>query len=817
MEKMTNSIPPLMKFLVPKPIPSDMTPYGSVVNRMSTLTLNENLKKRRKVRRGLRVRKNKDEHCDSMPDIDSNCTDSFNFKIRAVPNHCFGKVFRIKHFGCRHIHNSFNQTCLDQMPSVQNATPSTSRAKSVVSNQNGILTPTISNLHPDSVPLQSNTKNAGARIFRSSPIKKKPRKVKQYPVHWTSTQVQKGFVDGSLIEGYIRINQKNYTYAYVSGKDQSLPDYHLPTVNDRNRALDGDYVAIKLKPQKEWSEKQKTATVVAILEKVHSRVAIGQLIPPIGESVAVFVPRDKRIPKIKVCLKDVLHTGGANEMYKAKITSWIDINCAHGELLEYLGTSGILNTELDAILAENNLDIKEFSPDYMKYTMHMTDISLHDIDNRVNLINECIFTIDPLTARDLDDAVSCKELPNGNLEIGVHISDVSFHLPENTPLDVEIRKKATSIYFVNNVFHMLPQELCEHCSLLPGVNKRAFSVIWQMSKNAEIIEQHFCRTVINSCVQLSYEHAQMMIENPDKIFNSEELPHIHGGFTCRDLSSVVNSLQQIALILRKKRFDAGALRLDQTKLLFHLDRTSGEPLEVFTYENKDAHRLIEEFMLLANISVAEKLKNEFPTLAFLRCHDPPKENMLFDLQKNLKPYGLNIDISSSKALQDSIWNASEKLGPPQMAVLYHLLAKPMNRARYICAANPNSLGDYSHYALHVPTYTHFTSPIRRYADIMVHRLLSVSLGYSLMPKWTVNTVAAIAENCNRQKQNAKQAGDTSSDLYFAHYVEKHQPFIRTAVVFVVRNRSFDILVHSTGSIIRIQDKLSSVEKLGRMK
>uniref|UniRef100_A0A1Y1MUI4 RNB domain-containing protein n=3 Tax=Photinus pyralis TaxID=7054 RepID=A0A1Y1MUI4_PHOPY len=728
-----------------------------------------------------------------------------DFKITAVYSQKSGRVCRIKKSGCRHTHASLNLSSSDSSNAIVDSESSinSSRNGSVRSTpskmETGIrpkqnLQPLIPNLQSNAVMRNVNTKKSKA---------KKQKKAKQYTPYLSKREVDEGLKEGLLIQGAIRINQKNSNEAYVGSREQSDNDYLLKNIPDRNRALEGDIVVIKLKPESDWHLKYKTATVVYILEKVHSRMAIGQLTTRDG--LIILIPRDKRLPKMKIAPNNcpVLVVNRMDALVMAKILCWPDIDYAEGAVCEILGLIGDLSSENRAILAEYNVDVTPHPPSLLQCVTCPDLMSHHEQSLRQDFRGECIFTIDPSTARDLDDAVSCTELPNGNFRVGVHISDVAFYLIENTELDIFVRRRATSVYMVDNVYHMLPPELCMRCSLLPGVDKRAFSVVWEMTKTGTIVEEYFARTVINSCAQLAYEHAQLMIENPTRKFQEHELPQIHGGYTYVDLSHKINSLQQIALNLRRRRFDNGALRIDQTKLIFRLDE-SGEPAEFSVYENKEAHRLIEEFMLLANISVATKILHHIPDLAFLRRHDPPKESMLVDLTKRLEPYNIHLDTSSSKGLQTSVLNIGSMFGLPHMAVINHLLTKPMQRARYFCAST--ELGNYSHYALHIPIYTHFTSPIRRYADIMVHRLLAASLGYTPNPTWAVNGVAAVATHCNDQKYAAKSAGDASLDLYLAHYIQNHKPFIRSAIVFHVRERSFDALVPSTGSVIRIKEE-----------
>lgn len=305
-------------------------------------------------------------------------------------------------------------------------------------------------------------------------------------------------------------------------------------------------------------------------------------------------------------------------LFVAKITDWKEVKYALGSIIENLGLKGDLNVESLAILKEFCLDTTPFGDDIKQFLPTSTEIPKKEYAYREDLRSECIFTIDPLTARDLDDAVSCKELSNGNYQIGVHISDASFFLTEDTRLDEIVKNKATTIYMIDSVYHMLPVELCLHCSLLPGQDKLAFSVIWELTPSGEIVNYRIVRTVINSCAQLAYEHAQMMIEDPERKFQDSELPKIHNGFNCNDLVKIVNNLQKIAVCLKEKRRANGSLKIDQVKIGFGLDPLTGEPLQFWVQENKESNRLIEEFMLLANMTVAEWINEAYPDLAFLR-------------------------------------------------------------------------------------------------------------------------------------------------------------------------------------------------------
>ncbi|KAG8286939.1 DIS3-like exonuclease 2 [Homalodisca vitripennis] len=557
--------------------------------------------------------------------------------------------------------------------------------------------------------------------------------------------------------------------------------------------------------------------VVYIKEMFHSRTCIGKLPASVDpcSSYIVFSPRDSRVPRIKISPNDkslppryleepALY---AETLFNTRITAWNDVSFAQGVIIEEVGQSGDLEVETLAILLENNLDpypmnslLNVFFP-RLPYV-----IPKEEIGRRADLRRDCIFTIDPATARDLDDAVSVRRLDSGNLEVGVHISDVSHFLHANTLLDETVCKRATTVYLVQRVYHMLPVELCQLCSLTPGEDKLAFSVFVEMTPNAEVVSHRFARSVIHSCAKLAYEHAQMVIDNPEKTFTSEDFPEIHNGFTAEDCAATVRELYKLSAIMRRRRFDSGALRIDQPKLCFHLDSDTLTPLTSFIYENKESHRLIEEFMLLANMTVAEHIYAAFPRLAFLRHHLPPRPNMMAELQKRMEMYGVNLDITDAGTMHSSMCKYSSQMPEEDPAwswaryvVLNHLCAKPMLRANYFCPSD--ECPEMHHYALNAPCYTHFTSPIRRYADVMVHRLLAASLDIGPKPKYKPLDVKRIAMICNRQKLAAKIAGEQSSLLFLALYLR--EPVESLAAVIDVKDRSLDVIVKDFGVMLRV--------------
>jgi len=356
------------------------------------------------------------------------------------------------------------------------------------------------------------------------------------------------------------------------------------------------------------------------------------------------------------------------------------------ELIQPVGRVGNLDDELKAILFHNGLrDIKPFEQRFIDiYSQPPPPISQEDLRQRKDLRKMCIFTIDPMTARDLDDAVSIEKLGDNEYEIGVHISDVSHFLIEDNELDNIVKERSTSIYLANEVIHMLPQSLCMRCSLLPGQDKFAFSVFWRMNGKGVMLQKkpEFCRTVINSCSQFAYEHAQKIIDNPNERFTENDFPTILNGFNPDDIRNRVLWLHDIASSIRKTRLDNGALTINNAKLRFLLDPITGEPLSFEVEKQREANRLIEEFMLLANQAVARFIHDSFPDIAVLRNHPPPLIKSLKALREKLLALGFELDYSSSKALQESMVRlCNEAPNPVAMnACLSQLLMKPMARA-----------------------------------------------------------------------------------------------------------------------------------------
>nr|XP_034377486.1 DIS3-like exonuclease 2 isoform X2 [Arvicanthis niloticus] len=471
--------------------------------------------------------------------------------------------------------------------------------------------------------------------------------------------------------------------------DKGKEDSGVPVMKDESTPAAQDTRALSEKSL------QKSAKVVYILEKKHSRAATGILKlladknSDLFKKYALFSPSDHRVPRIYVPLKDcpqdfmTRSKDYANTLFICRIIDWKeDCNFALGQLAKSLGQAGEIEPETEGILTEYGVDFSDFPSEVLECLPQSLPWTIppDEVGKRRDLRKDCIFTIDPSTARDLDDALSCRRLTDGTFEVGVHIADVSYFVPEGSFLDKVAAERATSVYLVQKVVPMLPRLLCEElCSLNPMTDKLTFSVIWKLTPEGKILEEWFGRTIIRSCTKLSYDHAQSMIEKPTEKIPKEELPPISPEHSVEEVHQAVLNLHSIAKQLRRQRFVDGALRLDQLKLAFTLDHETGLPQGCHIYEYRDSNKLVEEFMLLANMAVAHKIFRTFPEQALLRRHPPPQTKMLSDLVEFCDQMGLPMDVSSAGALNKSLTKTfgDDKYSLARKEVLTNMYSRPM--------------------------------------------------------------------------------------------------------------------------------------------
>ncbi|XP_036109207.1 DIS3-like exonuclease 2 isoform X1 [Molossus molossus] len=606
--------------------------------------------------------------------------------------------------------------------------------------------------------------------------------------------------------------KKHSVCVHEKGKESA----GAPVTEDESTSMAQDTSAL---PEKSL---QRAAKVVYIVEKKHSRAATGFLKlladknSELFRKYALFSPSDHRVPRIYVPLKDCPQDfvtrpkDYANTLFICRIVDWKeDSNFALGQLTKSLGQAGEIEPETEGILTEYGVDFSDFSSEVLESLPQGLPWTIppEEFSKRRDLRKDCIFTIDPSTARDLDDALSCKPLADGNTyEVGVHIADVSYFVPDGSELDQVAAQRATSVYLVQKVVPMLPRVLCEElCSLNPMTDKLTFSVIWTLTSEGKILSEWFGRTIIRSCTKLSYEHAQSMIESPTEKIPEQELPPISPEHTSAEVHQAVLNLHRIAKELRKQRFLDGALRLDQLKLSFTLDHETGLPQGCHIYEYRDSNKLVEEFMLLANMAVAHKIYRAFPERALLRRHPPPQTKMLNDLVEFCDQMGLPVDFTSSGALNKSLTEifGDDKYSLARKEVLTNMCSRPMQMALYFCSGMLRDREQFRHYALNVPLYTHFTSPIRRFPDVVVHRLLAAALGYRELPDVEPSVLQKQADHCNDRRMASKRVHELSTGLFFAVLVKESGPLESEAMVLGVLNQAFDVLVLRYGVQKRI--------------
>ncbi|KAI7751824.1 hypothetical protein M8C21_020395 [Ambrosia artemisiifolia] len=451
-----------------------------------------------------------------------------------------------------------------------------------------------------------------------------------------------------------------------------------------------------------------------------------------------FISTDPKFPKMMVAVKTLPSSIMKRledcdltlemDLIAAEIVEWseeYDSPLAH--VIHNFGRGGEVESQISAILFQNSVDSSDFPPEVISCIPRVPwRIPEEEFQYRIDLRNLCAFTIDPATASDLDDALSVERLPNGIYRVGVHIADVSYFVPPYTALDEEAEIRSTSVYLKHSKLPMLPPLLSEKIgSLIPGVERLAFSIIWDINPDGEVLDRWIGRTIMQSCCKLSYDHAQDII---DGTLNVEGL-QLHGKFTWSDVVTSVQNLDEISKVLKENRYKDGALSLENPRTDFLFDQ-DGVPYDIFFTRRKKSNLLVEEFMLLANTTAAQVITRAYPSSALLRRHPEPNLSKLRDLESFCSKHGLQLNASTSGELNQSLERIRDELKDD--AVFFHILmnyaTKPMQLATYFCSGDVIDNGnDWSHYALAVPLYTHFTSPLRRYADIIVHRTLAATL------------------------------------------------------------------------------------------
>ena len=512
-------------------------------------------------------------------------------------------------------------------------------------------------------------------------------------------------------EGTVSLSRDGFGFVKAEGlKD----DVFIP-MRKLHFALNGDFVKIAVSKRRIQSGLKGRSLEGEVVKIIHrsTKPHIGVLVVR-GRQVWAIVESKNMPYDIRIDVQDpaeLPEIGGQKAAHGMKVavlvTDWPKRSAEPlGRIVDVLGMPGENDTEMHAILAEYQLPYR-FEPEVEKAADQISDaITQKDLAGRRDFRGVTTFTIDPTDAKDFDDALSYRKLENGNVEVGVHIADVTHYVTPGSVIDKEAFARGTSVYLVDRTIPMLPENLSNKlCSLRPHEDKLTFSAVFELNAKAKVIGQWFGRTVINSDYRFDYEQAQQIIETKEGPLAEEML-----------------ALHELATILRRQRFEKGAISFERPEMKVLVDET-GKPVDVIQKESKESNWLIEEFMLLANRCVAEyatkKCKAKNPTFVY-RIHENPDPEKIDGLRNFAKLFGHQLGDTSNPSAAAGALNAlmKEAKGKPEENALQLLALRSMARARY-------STDNVGHYGLAFQYYTHFTSPIRRYPDMMVHRLLAM--------------------------------------------------------------------------------------------
>ena len=676
-----------------------------------------------------------------------------------------------------------------------------------------------------------------------------------YADYFSMSKMNTGIRAGTLHQGIFNVSPYNYLEGsvHVPAFDKSLL---ILGRENSNRAVQGDIVVVEVLPKLQWkspstkiieedtlnrnenadaeeseavvteqekralqeevrktqgksmeSRPQPTARVVGVIKR-NWRQYVGHIDSSSSaaakqgrkQQTVFLIPMDKRIPKIRV------RTRQADELMGKRVLVTIDAwdqesRYPVGHFVRSLGDLESKGTETEALLLEYDVQYRPFPKavlDCLPVEGHDWKVPVSTDDpgwqGRRDLRNLLVCSIDPVGCQDIDDALHARPLPNGNFEVGVHIADVSHFVKPNNAMDSEASIRGTTVYLVDKRIDMLPMLLgTDLCSLKPYVERYAFSTIWEITPNTDIVGSAFTKSVIRSREAFSYEQAQLRIDD----LSQKD-----------DLTKGMRILLMLSKKLRQKRMDAGALNLASPEVRVQTESETSDPIDVKTKELLDTNSLVEEFMLLANISVASKIYEAFPQTALLRRHAPPPKTNFEELSNQLKvKRGLELKTESSKTLADSLDTCVDPNNPFFNTLVRIMATRCMMSAEYFCSGT-QAYPEFRHYGLASEIYTHFTSPIRRYADLVAHRQLAAAIQYepihaSLRSK---GKLEGVCKNINVRHRNAQMAGRASTEYYVGQAL-KGRVIEEEGFVMKVFSNGFVVFVPRFGieGLIRLRD------------
>merc|ERR1712223_348562 len=638
-----------------------------------------------------------------------------------------------------------------------------------------------------------------------------------FPEHLSPAQINSGIKTGNLHQGIFYLSRTNFQEGTVNCEGFEKPVL-IQGLEQLNRAVDGDVVAFQLLDKAKW-----TASAEVVLEDKgydpgdtldHDKEIIEQAIKakdiqPTGRIVGIirrkwrqycgmlqenpsgtnatkhiFVPAEKKIPKIRI------ETRQAAKLKGQRIIVAPDAWPRHsrypvGHFIRCLGPIGDKATENQVLLLEHDIPHSPFSEAVLDCLPELPwTITSEDVEKRVDLRKVAICSVDPPGCTDIDDALHCITLPNGNFQVGVHIADVSHFIRPGTAIDQEAANRSTTVYLTDRRIDMVPELLSSNlCSLRGNVERFAFSCIWEMNDQAEIITTKFHKSIIKSQSAMTYEQAQNKIDDPND--NDQ-------------LAIGLRNLLKLSKILKAKRIANGALLLASSEIRFSVDSETADPIDVEVKQMRETNSMVEEFMLAANISAATKIFQEFPDCAMLRRHPEPPVSNFENLVKAGKQQGFEIKVDTGKNLADTLNSAVDPSNSFLNTMLRMIATRCMMQAVYMASGSVEE-AEFKHYGLAVPIYTHFTSPIRRYADVIVHRLLAVAVGADITYPELLDKkkTQEIANNINYRHRMAQYASRASVNLH-THIFFRNKKTMEEGYILFIRQNAFQVLIPKYG-------------------
>ena len=577
--------------------------------------------------------------------------------------------------------------------------------------------------------------------------------------------------------------------------DESNEDVKIP-INKTKNALNGDEVEFYINNRKRNGK--STGEIIEVIKRFKLEY-VGVI--NLNKNFAFVIPDDSKIHVDIYVPEGCIKQAKNGDKVLVKIKDWPkNADCPVGKVIKVLGKPGNHKTELNSILAEYNLSLK-FPKEIENFANKLkNNIEEEEVEKRRDFREVITFTIDPSDAKDFDDALSFKFLKNGNYEIGIHIADVSYYVKENTILDKEAFKRGTSVYLVDQVIPMLPEVLCNKiCSLRPNEEKYTFSAVFELNENGKIVNEWYGKSIILSNYRFTYEEAQYIIEKNVKIIPKNIALQNSEIKISNEIKESLIKLDFLAKKIRKNRMLYGAITFDKIEVKFKLDKEN-EPKEIIFKESKDSNKLIEEFMLLANKKVAQFLAKKRPKISSIyRIHDKPDLSKLKEIEQIAKKLGYKLNISNTKNLSNELNRLLEKVkGEKEHNLFDTLIIRSMSKAEY----STNNIG---HYGLSFKHYTHFTSPIRRYPDIIIHRLLN-----NILDDKKIENQLDLDGKCKylTEKEKISTKAERSSIKYMqVKYMEKYKNRVYRGVISGVKEWGMyvEILDNQCEGLIRNKD------------